>query len=264
MGSGNYGTKYQVSSDEALMVGSVLYEQLLPAGEKLHKMIEQSKSDCFLAVKLHHPHVIEYFGICNKAPYKFPMLLQEFAEENLERFLERTKNTLTFSHKLRLGLEMASGLEFLHVHLIVHKSLNASNVLIDKDGHAKISDFVTPQLDNLQFSSQSNSVYIAPEILRNNNYFSCKSDVFSLGILSLYLFTTVTITAEKLQDTIEDIKYRPLKQLICSCISNNVMDRPNAGQVCRQIVEIQNCPTAVAYEALTSQVSYCVILYCIL
>ena len=259
MGSGTYGTKYQVSSDEMLMVGNVLYDQLLPSGEKLHKMIEQFKSDCFLAVKMHHPHVIEYFGMCNKAPYKFPMMLQEFAEENLESFLERTKNTLTFAHKLRLGLEMASGLEFLHVHLIVHKSLNASNVLIDKDGHAKISDFITPQLDNVQFSSQSNSVYIAPEIFRSNSYFSFESDIFSLGILSLYLFTMVTITAGKLQDTIEDVKYRPLKRLICSCISSNVMDRPNAGQVCRQIIEIQNCPTSVAYEALTSQVSYCVI-----
>ena len=256
LGSGSYGTEYQVSSDGNLMAGKVLHNKLLPAGEKLHKMIEQFKSDCSLAVKMHHPHVVKYIGMCNKPPYKFPMLLQEFAAENLALFLERTKNTLTFAHKLKLSLEMASGLEFLHARLIVHKNLHPSNVLIDKDGHVKISDFITPQLDDIQFSSQNNSVYIAPEVLESHKYFSCESDVFSLGVLNLHLFTEVTLTAGKLQETVQDVKYKPLKQLICSCISDNVMDRPNATQVCQQIVEIQRSPTAVAYEALTSQVSY--------
>ena len=40
------------------------------------------------------------------------------------------------------------------------------------------------------------------------------------------------------------------------------MDRPNASQVCQQIVEIQKSPTAVDYEALTAQVSYLVKMSC--
>ena len=237
------------------MSGKILHDKLLPTGEKLHKMIEQFKSDCFLAFTMHHPNVVKYFGMCFIAPYKFPMLLQEFAADNLAFFLERTKNTLTFAQKLRLSIEMAGGLEFLHARLIVHKNLDASNVLIDKDGHAKIGDFITPQLDDIQVSLQNNSVYTASEVV-GHKYFSCESDVFSLGVLNLYLFTEVTLTAGKLQETVQDVKYRPLKQLICSCITDNVMDRPNATQVCQQIGEIQRSPTAVAYEALTSQVSY--------
>ena len=244
------------------MAGKVLHHKLLPTGEKLHKMIEQFKSDCFLAVKMNHPHVIKYFGMCFIASYKFPMLLQEFATENLTLFLERTENTLTFAHKLKLSLEMASGLKFLHAQLIVHKNLDASNVLIGEDGHAKISDFITPQLDDIQFSSQNNSVYIAPEVLKSHKYFSCESDIFSLGVLNLHMFTEVTFTAGRLQETVQDVKYKPLKQLICSCINDNVMDRPNASQVCQQIVEIQRSPTAVGYEALTSQVSYLVKVSC--
>ena len=237
------------------MAGKVLHDELLPTGEKLHEMIEQFKSDCFLAITMNHPNVVKYFGMCFIAPYKFPMLLQEFATENLALFLERTKN-LTFAQKLKLSLEMVGGLEFLHARLIVHKNLDASNVLVDKDGHAKIGDFITPQLDNLQFSLQSNSVYIAPEVVESHKYFSCESDIFSLGVLNLYLFTEVTLMVGKLQETVGDVKYKPLKQLICSCISANVMDRPNASQVYQQIGEIQKSPTAVAYEALTSQVSY--------
>ena len=214
---------------------------------------------------MNHADVVKYFGMCFIALYKFPMVLQEFATENLTLFLECTKNTLTFAHKLKLSLEMASGLKYLHAQLIVlNKNLDALNVLIGKDGHTKISDFITPQmqLDDIQFSSQSNSVYIAsaPEVLiKSHKYFSCESDIFSLGVLNLRMFTEITLTAGRLQETVQDVKYKLLKQFICSCINDNVMDRPNASQVCQQIVEIQTSPMAMGYEALTSQVSYLVI-----
>ena len=240
------------------MTGKAFHDKLLPAGEKLGKIIEQFKSDCFLAVQMYHPNTVKYFGMHYVVPYKFPMLLQEFVADNLTSFLGRTNKTLTFAHKLKLSLEMASGLKYLHSRLIVHKNLHPSNVLVDQDGHAKISDFVTPQLDNVQFSSQSNSVYIAPEVLKSHKYFSCESDIFSLGAVNLYLFTEDILTAGRLQETVQEVKYKPFKQLICLCVSDIVMDRPNASVICQEIAEIQNCPTAIAYEALTSQVSsYC-------
>ena len=245
------------------MAGKVFHDHLLPpTGEKLHIMIEQFKSDCYAAVQMyHHPNIIRYFGIYNKAPYKFPMILQEYAAENLTLFLERTKDTMTFAQKLNLSFEIACGLECLHGQLIVHKNLHPCNILIDKDGHVKISDFITPPVDEVQFSPQSNSVYIAPEVLRSHNYFSYQSDIFSFGVLNLQLFTDATLTTERLQEAVDDIKYNSLKQLICSCITDNVMDRPTASEVCHEIIDIQTSPTAVAYEALTSKVSFGIIVY---
>ena len=237
------------------MTGKAFHDKLLPTGEKLRNMIEQFKSDCFLAVQMYHPNTIGYFGMSYIAPYKFPVLLQEFVADNLTSFLERTEKTLTFARRLELSLEMASGLKYLHSRLIIHKNLHPSNVLIDQDGHAKISNCVTPQLDNMQFLSQDNCVYIAPEVLKSHKYFSCESDIFSLGVLNIYLFTEIILLAGRLQETLQEVKYKPFKQLICSCISEIVIDRPSASGICQEIGEIQKCPTAIAYEALTSQVS---------
>lgn len=256
LGSGRYGTEYQVSSDGKFMAGKVFHDRLLPTGEKLHKMIEQFKSDCSVAVQMYrHPNIVRYFGICNKASYKFPMILQEYAAENLTLFLERTKASLTIAQKLNLGFEIASGLECLHGQLIVHKNLHPSNILIDKDGHVKISDFVVPPVDEVQLSPQSNSVYVAPEVLKSKKYFSYQSDIFSYGVLNLRLFTDAMLTADQLQQAVDDIKYNLLKRLICSCVSDNVMHRPTASEACHQTAVIQTSPTAVAYEALTSKVS---------
>ena len=181
------------------MAGKVLHDKILPSGEMLPKVIEQFRYDCSLVVlQMYHPNIVKYFGICNKPPYKFPMILQEYMAENLTLFLERTKDTLTFFDKLKLSLEMASGLEYLHAQRIVHKNLHSSNVLIDKSGYAKISDFVTPQLDEARFLSQSNPVYIAPEVLKNHKYSSYQSDIYSLGIINLHVFTEITLTIERL------------------------------------------------------------------
>ena len=256
LGNGSYGTQYQVSCNGIFMSGKVLHNELLPTGEKLQKIIEQFKSDCYVAVQMCiHINIVQYFGICCKAPYKFPMILHEYAEENLISFLEQTKSTLTFTQKLNLGHEMANGLAYLHMNQIVHKNLHPSNILI-KYGHVKISDFITPQLDEVQFSSKDNSIYTAPEVIKNNKYFSYQSDIFSLGVLKLQLFTKTVLTVEGLQEVVQDIKYKPLKRLICSCISDNITDRPNANGICQQIVAIRNNPTAVAYEALNSKVSF--------
>ena len=246
------------------MAGKVLHDKLLPTGEKLHKMIEQFRSDCFLAVhQMYHPNIVKYYGICDKPPYKFPMILQEYIAENLTLFLKRTKDTLTFFHKLKLSLEMASGLQYLHLQLIVHKNLHPSHILIDRSGCAKISDFVVLQLNEIQSSSlYSDHVYIAPEVRKHHKHCSYQSDIFSLGILNLHVFTEVTLTVERLHETVEGIKYGLLKQLICSCINDIVIDRPDASGVCQLITEIQNSPTAVAYDALTSKVSYMTERYC--
>ena len=244
------------------MTGKIFHDHLLPTGEKLHKMIEQFKSDCYVAVQMYrHPNIVLYFGICNKAPYKFPMILQEYAAENLSLFLERTGGTLTFAEKLNLSFEIASGLECLHGQLIVHKNLHPSNILIDKDGHVKISDFVTPPVGEVQFLQQSNSVYVAPEVPKSHKYFSFQSDIFSFGVLNLRLFTDARLTTDRLQEAVDDIKCNSLKRLIYSCVSDIVMDRPTASEVCHQTIVIQTSPTAVAYEALTSKVSYLVAMY---
>ena len=61
------------------MAGMVLHDDLSPSGDKLQHMIEQFKSDCFLAVeRFHHPNVVRFFGLCDKSPCKFPMILQEY------------------------------------------------------------------------------------------------------------------------------------------------------------------------------------------
>ena len=116
-----------MSSDGALLTGKAFHDKLLPTGEKLRNMIKQLKTDCFLAVQMYHPNTVGYFGMCYiRSSLQVPVLLQEFVPDNLTSFLERTKKTLTFARKLKLSLEMASGLKYLHSRLIVATQKSSS------------------------------------------------------------------------------------------------------------------------------------------
>ena len=95
------------------MTGKVFHHDNIPTGEKLRNVIEQCKSDCCLAVHVSSQYCwIFWYVLCSS--YKFPVLLQEFVADNLTLFLEHTKKTSTFARKLKLSLEMASGLKYLH------------------------------------------------------------------------------------------------------------------------------------------------------
>lgn len=75
-------------------------------------------------------------------------------------------------------------LEYLHNNNILHRNVQPSNVLIDKKGYVKLSDFVLArELTEHNASDTSGSPdYMAPEIMCRQNY-SFSSDYYALGVI---------------------------------------------------------------------------------
>lgn len=112
---------------------------------------------------------------------------------------------MDWTTRLRYALGAAKGLSFLHSYnktKICHGNFTSSNIIIDHNGNACISDICLHLL--LQMPISSNNGYKAPELSTQNNVntnknpskFSQKSDVYSFGVVLLEILTGKIATSE--------------------------------------------------------------------
>ena len=261
LGSGFYGTTYQVSSNGKFLAGKILHSKLISSAkaDKLDMITEQFKNECSFLFQIQHPNLVKFVGIYEDVSYILPMMLYEREAENLNMFIKRAKDTLAVFTKVCLSHDMAKGLDYLHTDVqIVHKNLHASNILVSRSGQAKISDYAMPHIvnfDEVYLPTEDNLVYAAPEVLENYQNTSYQSDIFSLGILNLQLVTEVSPFVGNYKEVQQEIsKYEPLHNIIQGCLNRNVTNRPTASVVCLLLEEARRSPTTVAYDSLNSKV----------
>lgn len=70
---------------------------------------------------------------------------------------------------MRIALEAAKGLEYLHEHVsppVIHRDFKSSNILLDKNFHAKVSDFGLAKL----LGSDKAGDYVSTRVLGTQGY----------------------------------------------------------------------------------------------
>ncbi|KAI0510872.1 hypothetical protein KFK09_011482 [Dendrobium nobile] len=145
-----------------------------------------------------HKNLVRLLGYCVEGTQR--MLVYEYVNNgNLEQWLHgalRQQGSLTWEARIKILLGTAKALAYLHEAIepkVVHRDIKSSNILIDNDFDAKVSDFGLAKLLGAGKSHVTTRVmgtfgYVAPEYA-NTGLLNERSDIYSFGVVLLEAIT---------------------------------------------------------------------------
>ncbi|KAK8710092.1 hypothetical protein V6N13_145432 [Hibiscus sabdariffa] len=192
IGEGGYGMVYK----GRLINGTEV------AVKKLLNNLGQAEKEFRVEVEaighVRHKNLVRLFGYCIEGVHR--MLVYEYVNNgNLEQWLHGEiwqHGTLTWEARMKVILGTAKALAYLHEAVepkVVHRDIKSSNILIDDEFNAKVSDFGLAKLLDSGESHIATRVmgtfgYVAPEYA-NTGLLNERSDTYSFGVLLLEVVT---------------------------------------------------------------------------
>ncbi|CAM0906724.1 unnamed protein product [Alopecurus aequalis] len=195
LGEGGFGPVYKGFVDKpGLKAQSIAVKLWDPEGAQGHK--EWLAEVIFLG-QLRHPNLVKLVGYCCEDEHRL-LVYEYMAHGSLENHLfdKHVPATLPWSTRLNIAVGAAKGLAFLHdaEKPVIYRDFKASNILLDSDDKAKLSDFGLakdgPEGDETHVSTRVMGThgYAAPEYIMTGHLTS-KSDVYSFGVVLLEILT---------------------------------------------------------------------------
>ncbi|XP_031268961.1 probable serine/threonine-protein kinase SIS8 isoform X2 [Pistacia vera] len=188
IGLGSYGEVYRGEWHETEVAVKRFLDQDI-SGESLVEF----KKEVLLMRKLRHPNVVLFMGAVTRVP-NLSIVTEFLPRGSLYRLLHRPNNQLDERRRLRMALDAARGMNYLHncTPVIVHRDLKSPNLLVDRNWVVKVCDFGLSRMKNSTFLSSRSTAgtaeWMAPEVLRNEPSDE-KCDVYSFGVILWELST---------------------------------------------------------------------------
>ncbi|KAK3131875.1 hypothetical protein QOZ80_6AG0512720 [Eleusine coracana subsp. coracana] len=198
LGEGGFGPVYKGFVDGSLRPGlepqHVAVKYLDSDGVQGHR--EWLVPSLVYLGMLSHPHLVKLVGFCNQDDHR--MLVYEYMPKgSLENHLfKNLLSSLPWSTRLKIAVGAAKGLAFLHEAEtpVIYRDFKASNILLDSDYTAKLSDFGLakegPSGDKTHVTTRVMGThgYAAPEYILTG-HLTARSDVYSFGVVLLELLS---------------------------------------------------------------------------
>jgi serine/threonine-protein kinase len=157
----------------------VMAEQLLTDPQFEARFIQEAQAQA----RLQHPHIIgatDFFREQGRYYLVMPMIEGISLEERL------TRGPLPVEEALRISADVLAALDYAHQRAVIHRDVKPSNILIDREGRAFLTDFgIALMLGQERKTRTGVSIgtphYMSPEQIRRPRSVDHRTDVYSFG-----------------------------------------------------------------------------------
>ncbi|KAA8529635.1 hypothetical protein F0562_034265 [Nyssa sinensis] len=185
LGSGGFGRVYKgtLANNTEVAVKCVSHD----SNQGLREFMAEISS----IGRLQHKNLIHMRGWCQKG--RALMLVYDYMPNGslYGRIFSKSRSPVGWQVRLRVLMDVAEGLNYLHHgwdHLVLHRDIKSSNILLDSDMRGRLGDFGLAKLyKHGQAPATTRLVgtigYMAPELVKAG--FTAASDVYSFGVVVL-------------------------------------------------------------------------------
>ncbi|XP_050938883.1 putative leucine-rich repeat receptor-like serine/threonine-protein kinase At2g19230 [Cucumis melo] len=267
LGKGGFGMVYYGVLDDT----EVAVKMISPSAVQGYS---QFQAEVTILMRVHHRNLTSLVGYMNDGGH-LGLVYEYMAKGNLaEHLSEKTTSILSWEDRLRIAIDAAQGLEYLHHGCkppIVHRDVKTTNILLTEKFNAKLSDFGLSKTYPTDDKSYMSTIivgtpgYLDPEYYTSNRLTE-KSDVYGFGVslmeviscrpvisniedpetnyIAKWMRTMVAqrniknIVDPRLKEAYESNSIWKAVRLALACVSEDSSERPTMNQV---VIELKEC-----------------------
>ncbi|GAB4859944.1 hypothetical protein Ancab_011423 [Ancistrocladus abbreviatus] len=214
IGSGSFGIVYKGKLADGREV-AIKREEIATRKRKFAENDTAFDSELALLSRVHHKHLVGLVGFCQEKDERL-LVYEYMSNGSLHGHLhgnnihQGSSKLNSWRMRIKIALDAARGIEYVHnyaVPPIIHRDIKSSNILLDSNWTARVSDFGlslmgpgSDQEELVDAKAVGTVGYIDPEyyVLK---VLTTKSDVYGFGVVLLELLTGKRAVFKNAEDT---------------------------------------------------------------